>query len=309
MAERECPKCGKFSTPLVHFDRPELMEQSLCVDCWSEFLALLNTPEGLAMSSKPFELTDLTVPTFDHDSHLDPAKWLRVTEKGVEIPGWVYCKNQIKAVRANGTFRTYVVPKLPAPVPTGSSWNNLDLCGGWSRRWHIDQTPVDEDGANLRRVLAGEKLCGSIIARQEDEERTLEYALDLAAVREAVAKKTGFDLVITPFLDTEGQPMQWWTGNPLGGKPIGGKPIKDIVRCWIAPRRTLGEAVNLPEIAEWYDAGGNHRAAQAIRSAKDLYLPDLAERYDAQDADGLESYAITGLILGYPPASTNALNY
>jgi hypothetical protein len=217
----------------------------------------------------------------------------------VEIPGWVRYKNQVKAVTLGGTMNTYKVPELPAPVPIGSSWNNLDLCGAWHRHWHIDRTRVIEDGANLRRVLADEKLCGSILARQEDEERSWDHALDLAAMREAVAKKTGFELVVTPFLDWDGQPRQFWNGQI----------IKDIVRCWIAPRRTLSEAVNLPEISEWYDAVGNHHAAQAIRSAKDLYLPDLGGRYDAHDANEPESYAITGLILGYPPASTNALRY
>jgi hypothetical protein len=241
----------------------------------------------------PDTLMNPTVPTFDHESHLDPLKWRRITENGVQIPGWVQYKNQVKAVTSACTFNTYVTPERAAPTLPGYSWSNLDVCGGWSRDWCLNGTKVNEDEVILRRVLAGRKVCGSLLARRDDEDPTHFSTLDLDIVRDSVAERPQFELAETPFLDRDGQVRRLWDG----------RPVRDVVRCWVAPRKTLGEVIPIVDVANWYDRIDNPMAAESVRAARDLYLPDLADRYDVDDEDGTRSFAVTGLILGYPPAS------
>jgi hypothetical protein len=238
------------------------------------------------------------LPTFDHESHLDPLKWRRITENGAEMPGWVTYKNQVKAVSSGRTVITYVTPELAAPTLPGSSWNNLDVCDGWHRDWRLNGTKVSEHEVILRRVLAGQKICGAFLARKEEEEEEGSYwsTLGLDVVRDSVAQHPQFELVETPFLDRDGQVRRHWDG----------RPIRDVVRCWVAPRKTLGEMVPIVDVTNWYDSVDKPTAATSVRAARDLYLPDLADRYDIDQENGTRSYAVTGLILGFPPASTVA---
>lgn len=246
-----------------------------------------------AVDQLPETLKNPTVPTFDHESHLDPLKWRRITENGAEIPGWVTYKNQVKAVSSGRTFNTYVTPKLLAPTLPGFSWSNLDVCGGWGRDWHMNGTKVNEAEVNLRRVLSGQKVCGSLLARKDDEDPTYYSTLDLDVVRDSVATHPQFELVETQFLDMDSQVWRLWDG----------RPARNVVRCWVTPRKTLGELVPIDDIANWYDSIDNRMAAESVRAARDLYLPDLADRYDVAHENGTRSFAVTGLILGYPLAS------
>ena len=230
-----------------------------------------------------------TVPNFEHESHLSPRTWQRITENGVEIPGWVQRNNLVNAVDSERIIRTYLTPVRPAPTLHGFSWNNLDVCGGWFRDWHLNGAKVSENEVILRRVLAGQKVCGSLIARKADEEKSQFSAPDLNMVRSLVARQPEFELVETPFL----RYLRW-----------DGQPVRDIVRCWVAPRKALGEVVPIDDVADWYDSISKPTAERTVREARDLYLPDMADRYDVGHVNGTRSYAVTGLILGFPLAST-----
>ncbi len=213
------------------------------------------------------------VTTFVHASHLPPERWPRLVERGAELPGWVRRGNVVKAVNEGLTLHTYTIPSRPAPMPDGFSWTNLDLCGGWSRPWGVDENEVI-----LRRVLSGEKICGGLAALKEGGLREWRKCPDIAEVRDRVAARPGFSLVESdPLVDGE------------------------TVRCWVAPECSLGDAVPLDEIAAWYEALGEPRCAELVRLAGDLWLPDRAKDFD----DGY--WMITGVVLGYPPASTAAL--
>ena len=41
-----------------------------------------------------------------------------------------------------------------------------------------------------------------------------------------------------------------------------------------------------------------------MRAARNFYLPDLANRYDVGQKNGPRSYAVTGLVLGFPLTPT-----
>jgi hypothetical protein len=200
----------------------------------------------------------------------------------------------VKAVTSRCTHITYTIPTLAAPAPTGSSWSNLDLCDGWYRNWTSGDELVDENWIILHRVVSGDKLCGAFLARTPSDSPTNFSRLDLATVRATVDANVDFQLVETPFLDRDGQPWTQWDGTI----------VTDVVRCWIAPRATLGGACDVDEVARWYEAIGADGDAAALVDAAGTYLPDLADRYDAQDPAGPVSFAITGLVLGYPPGST-----
>lgn len=204
----------------------------------------------------------------------------------------------MKAVTSRWTHHTYTTPTLAAPVPTGSSWSNLDLCGGWRRDWTSGGVPVDDDWVILHRVVSGDKLCGAFLACAPSDSPSNYSRLDLATVRATVEEHVDFQLVEAPFLDLDGQPWTQW----------GGTVVTDIVRCWVAPRATLGDACDVDEVARWYEAIGEDYDAASLVDAASTYLPDLANRFDAQNIGGPASFAITGLVLGYPPGSTASLN-
>jgi hypothetical protein len=180
----------------------------------------------------------------------------------------------------NNTYRTYRVPELAAPVPNGSSWTNLDLCGGWGRTWVAGIRTVNNDEVILRRVLAGKKLCGSVMAYVAPESGYPLPVLD--DVRRKVAKYPDLELVETP---------HFWGPN--------------TVICWIAPRKSLGEAIDVNTLADWYDAIGLKYDAALLRDAYELWLPSLSGW--TYDIECTGSCAITGAVLGYPPASTAGL--
>ncbi|MHB8335611.1 MAG: hypothetical protein ACYDEH_12050 [Acidimicrobiales bacterium] len=234
-----------------------------------------------------------TDPTFEHESRLAPPKWQRITENGVEIPGWVQHNNLVNAMDGEDIIRTYCISERPTPTLHGFSWNNLDVCDGWRRDWRLNGTKVSEHEVILRRVLAGQKVCGAFLARR-DEDETHFSVLDLDVVRDAVSKLPQFELVETPFLDPDGQVRR------LGD----GRMVPDVVWCWVAPRKTLAEVVPIDDVADWYDSIDKPTAARTVRAARDFYLPDLANRYDVGQKNGTRSYAVTGLALGFPLAST-----
>jgi len=234
------------------------------------------------------------VPTFPHESHLDANRWPQLRERGRLVPGWVGRGRQVKALTSLCTHVTYTTPTLAAPAPTGSSWSNLDLCGGWRRNWTSGGVPVDEDWVTLHRVVSGDKLCGAFLAHTPSDSPSNYSRLDLATVRATVEANVDFQLVEAPFFDRDGQP---WTLRD-------GTVVTDVVRCWIAPRATLDSACDVDEVARWYEAIGADGDAAALVDAAGTYLPDLADRYDAQDPAGPVSFAITGLVLGYPPGAT-----
>jgi len=235
---------------------------------------------------------------FPHESHLDATRWPQLTERGRLVRGWVSRGQQVKAVSGRWTHHTYITPTLAAPTPTGSSWSNLDLCGGWRRDWMCPEGLTNEDWVILHRVVSGDKLCGAFLARTPSDSPSNFSRLDLATVRTIVDAHVDFQLVETPFLNRDGQP---WTLQD-------GTVVTDVVRCWIAPRATLGSACDVDEVARWYEAIGLEGEADALVDAASTYLPDLANRFDAQAPAGPASFAITGLVLGYPPGSTASLN-
>jgi len=216
---------------------------------------------------------DVSGATFAHTSHLSPERWPRLVERGVELPGWVQRGNVVKAVNEWCTLHTYTIPSRAAPMPEGCSWTNLDLCGGWQRPWGIG-----EDEVILRRVLNSEKICGSFLALEDEKARTWQKLPNIESVRQQVQAHHDFELV-------EGGPHQ---------------TLENIVWCWVAPKCSLRDAVSLDEIAAWYEAVGWPRGAELIKAAGGLWLPDRAEDFD-------QHWEITGLVLGYPPASTAAL--
>jgi hypothetical protein len=193
---------------------------------------------------------------------------------------------------------TYTTPTITTPAPTGSSWSNLDLCGGWRRGWTSGGEPVSDDWVILHRVVSGNKLCGAFFARTPSDSPSNFSRLDLATVRATVEANVDFQLVESPLVGLDGRP---WT-------QYDGTVITDTVMCWVAPRATLGGACDVDEVARWYETIGLEGEADALVAAASTYLPDLANRFDAQDPEGPASFAITGLVLGYPPESTASLN-
>lgn len=249
----------------------------------------------LIISNAP--LRDHSDPTFLHESHLDAVRWPQLKERGRLVPGWVIRGRQVKAVTGRWTHQTYVTPTLTAPVPTGSSWSNLDLCGGWNRDWTSGDVSVDHNWVTLHRVVSGAKLCGAFFACAPSDSPSGFSRLDLTTVRATVAANVDYQLVESPLVGLDGQPRTQYDGTV----------ITDTVTCWVAPRATLGGACDVDEVARWYDAIGSDYDAASLVDAARIYLPDLANRFDAQDPEGAASFAITGLVLGYPPSSTASL--
>jgi hypothetical protein len=216
--------------------------------------------------------------SFDHESHLPEERWPRVAEAGRALPGWVRRGSQVKAVNTHGTLMTY--PRVPtgAPSVAGSSWTNLDLCGGWWRPWRGRLgASVGDHEVIVQRVLRGAKLCGEIIA---DSSGTNPYMPTPDDVRNSVGQTAGFELRVRPF------PHESWT---------------DRWRCWLAPTLTLGQLVDVGAVAAFYRRAGFAWQAAAVEDAASLWLPDI------EDFERTLCSAVCGLVLGYPPASTVSL--
>lgn len=230
-------------------------------------------------------------PTFRHESHLDSDRWAQLVERDRPVRGWVRRGRQVKAVTGQFTHRTYTIPKLVAPLPDGSSWSNLDLCLGWTRNWTIDGNPVGTGWVNLHRIVTREKLCGSFSASTPSDSSSLhaKTSPDLTSVREIVATNVNLQLVETPTSLTN------WDGTA----------VTDVVRCWVAPRATLGSVCDVDEVARWYSSIGLEGESEALLTAASIYLPDLAGCFD--HLGGPSCFSITGLVLGYPPASTASM--
>jgi hypothetical protein len=214
---------------------------------------------------------------FPHASHLDAVRWPQLQERGALVPGWVQRGRVVKSVGRGVTYCTYhlplTVPQIDAPLPDGFSWSNLDLCGGWSRDWSaVDGQKTLEDNVILHRVLVGKKVCGSFLSSVDGSAAWLPLLSD---VRDIMSVHPDHSLVERP--------------HHYG---------PDRVMCWVAPKKTLDEAVELEPIADWLVAIGFAHARQMLAKRADLWLPDRADDYDDLGAP------ITGLILGYPPASS-----
>jgi hypothetical protein len=213
--------------------------------------------------------------SFPHESHLNPIRWPRLVERDHPVPGWVQRGSQVKALNGWGTINTYSGVPQQAPLPHGSSWSNLDHCGGWTRKWfRPDDTAVNSDLDLVERVLAGRKLCGQAMASVDGSTRYSSPALD--DIKALVAGAPEFELRIEPHFFLE-----------------------DHVFAWVAPRRRLSELVDIDEMAEFYD-GLPGWSGEAVRDFGDTYLPDASDF-------SVKIQMLTGLLLGYPPASTAAL--
>lgn len=216
--------------------------------------------------------------SFDHESHLPEQRWPRLVEAGAPVAGWVRRGTQVKAVNNFGTLMTYSRVPTDAPSVPGSSWTNLDLCGGWWRPWRDRSgSSVREDDVTVERVLAGEKLCGEIIA---DSSGLNPFMPSPDDVRALVGRAAGFELRVRPFESDH------WT---------------DRWRCWLAPSVMLGEVVDLDQVASFFRRAGVDSEIAAIRGAAQLWLPAV------EDFDVTLSAAVRGLVLGYPPASAVSL--
>jgi hypothetical protein len=222
--------------------------------------------------------------SFPHESHLDPARWPQLVERGEPVPGWVQRGSQVKAINGRLTIATYHgVPQRGSIyghqplLPYGSSWSNLDHCGGWQRDWvRPDGSQVDSDLDLVERVLAGRKLCGQAIAIVDGSSPHAPYHPALADIEALVAAAPEFDLRIEPH------------------------PSEGLVFAWVAPRRHLSELVGMALVADFYDWLGWELVAEAVWDFGDTYLPDASDF-------SVKIQMLTGLLLGYPPASTAAL--
>jgi hypothetical protein len=216
--------------------------------------------------------------SFTHESHLSEERWPQLAEAGTPLAGWVHRGTQVKAVNIHGTLMTYSRVPADEPAIAGSSWTNLDLCGGWWRPWQDPiRSSVRECDVIVERVLAGRKLCGEVIA---DSSGLNQFMPSPDDVRELVGQPQGFELRIRPF------PSQYWT---------------DRWRCWLAPTATLAEVIDLDEIVSFYERAGLEWAVTGLQDAAQLWLPDV------ENFDETLSAAVCGLVLGYPAASTISL--
>jgi hypothetical protein len=70
------------------------------------------------------------VARFEHESHLPEERWPRPPKPAPRFRGG-FNDTRVKAVNSYGTLTTYSRVPTGAPAVAGSSWMNLDLCGGW----------------------------------------------------------------------------------------------------------------------------------------------------------------------------------
>jgi hypothetical protein len=214
--------------------------------------------------------------SFPHESHLDPIRWLRLVERDQPVPGWVQRGSQVKAINGQVTIATYHGVPEAAPLPYGSSWSNLDHCGGWTRKWfRSDDTAVVSDLALIERVVAGVKLCGQALASVDGSSQ---WDPSLSDIEALVGGAPGFELRIADHF----------------------RP--GLVTVWVAPRRLLGEMLDVEPVADFYDRFG---AGDEIRQLAGLYLPEV-QAHAGEWMDIFEPFSApqVGLVLGYPPAST-----
>lgn len=217
------------------------------------------------------QLLSFPEPGFSHESHL---AWDQLDERGDLLPGWVTRGSQVKAVNEHITLRTYSGVVSDAPLPDGFSWANLDLCGGWSRGWLTTDGDRAYDSAALpARVMSGKKIAGSTHGYTNASWLAADW---LERIVEKVESTPGYTVNVS--------------------RSAHGSDTARAV--WIAPDNYLGEVVDLAPIREFYAIYGF--GPHALDGAEDIYLPAQGTDF-AFDAHGA---LITGLILGYPPAST-----
>jgi hypothetical protein len=210
--------------------------------------------------------------------HCDPVGWLPLVERGKALDGWVRRGNVVWSHDERVERMVFVLPEIPAPMPDGFSWLNLSLAYGW-----LDRASEGEQcECILRRVLDGRKVGGSLIATSQAHTPAARTWPTVKSVRRRVAASPGFTLVETPVASEDPE-------------------FEHLRLCWVAPAHRLGTVVPISEIACWWAQLGCGDAGSQVFGAGDLWLPDLAESFD------LLPFAVTGLVLGYPPASTASI--
>lgn len=231
--------------------------------------------EGMTQATRTYA----SQASFPHVSHLDPGRWPQLVERGEPVPGWVQRGSQVKALNGQVTIATYHGVPEAAPLPYGSSWSNLDHCSGWVRDWfRPDGAAVVEDLDLVERVLAGKKLCGQALVSVDGSSPR---DPSLSAIEALVDRAPGFELRIADHF------------------------LEGAVTAWVAPRRHLGELLDVEPVADFWDRFG---AGDEIRQLAGLYLPAV-QAHGGEWTDIFEPFSgpQVGLVLGYPPASTVAV--